>query len=233
MHTFVLIPGAGGDARYWSRLVPELLDRGHDVVAATLPASDPSAGLAEYADVVVDAVGDLRGVTVVGQSLGGFTAPLVASRVQASLIVLLNAMTPKPGETPGEWWEATGFGQARVVQAERDGRDLDAEDLVADVFLHDVPADVVAELNGTDPTQSEGPFGLPWPLTSWPDIPTRFLQGVDDRFFPVEFQRRVVRDRLGIEVDEMPGGHLVALSRPAELADRLDRYRAELVGDPR
>ncbi|WP_020112512.1 alpha/beta fold hydrolase [Rhodococcus sp. 114MFTsu3.1] len=233
MHTFVLVPGAGGDARYWSRLEPELRDRGHDVVAVTLPASDPNAGLAEYADVVVDAVGDRRGVTVVGQSLGGFTAPLVAPRVDASMIVLLNAMAPTPGEPPGEWWEATGFGHARAVQAERDGRDLDTEDLVADVFLHDVPADVVAELGGTAPDQSDGPFALPWPLTAWPDIPTRCLQGIDDRFFPVEFQRRVVRDRLGIEVDEMPGGHLVALSRPAELADRLDRYRAELVGDPR
>jgi hypothetical protein len=34
----------------------------------------------------------------------------------------------------------------------------------------------------------------------------------------------VVPERLGIGVDEMPGGHLVALSRPAELADRLVAY---------
>jgi hypothetical protein len=36
----------------------------------------------------------------------------------------------------------------------------------------------------------------------------------------------VVRERLGLELDEMPGGHLLALSRPAELAERLDAYRA-------
>lgn len=72
--------------------------------------------------------------------------------------------------------------------------------------------------------QSGTPFTRPWPLDRWPDVPTRFLQGRDDRLFPLEFQRRVVRERLGIEVDEMPGGHLVALSRPAELADRLVSY---------
>jgi len=55
-------------------------------------------------------------------------------------------------------------------------------------------------------------------------VPTRFLQGRDDRFFPVEFQRRVVRERLGIALDEMAGGHFVALSRPKELADRLEAY---------
>jgi pimeloyl-ACP methyl ester carboxylesterase len=54
------------------------------------------------------------------------------------------------------------------------------------------------------------------------------LQGRDDRFFPVEFQRRVVRERLGITPDEMPGGHLLALSQPEELARRLEAYRSEI-----
>ena len=47
------------------------------------------------------------------------------------------------------------------------------------------------------------------------------LQGADDRFFPPAFVRRVARERLGVETIEMPGGHLVALSRPDELARRL------------
>jgi hypothetical protein len=38
----------------------------------------------------------------------------------------------------------------------------------------------------------------------------------------------VVRERLGITPDEMDGSHCVALSRPKELADRLEAYRAEL-----
>jgi hypothetical protein len=57
------------------------------------------------------------------------------------------------------------------------------------------------------------------------------LGGRDDRFFPVEFQRRVVRERLGISPDEMAGGHLVALSRPKELADRLKAYREGIAGE--
>ena len=50
------------------------------------------------------------------------------------------------------------------------------------------------------------------------------VAGRDDRFFPATFQRRVAAERLGLEVDEVPGGHLVALSRPVELADRLEGY---------
>lgn len=64
----------------------------------------------------------------------------------------------------------------------------------------------------------------PWPLKAWPKVPTVFLQSRDDRFVPVEFQRRVDRDRVGLTPDEMAGGHLVGLSQPVQLASRLESY---------
>jgi pimeloyl-ACP methyl ester carboxylesterase len=225
MTTYVLIPGAGGDAWYWHLLVPELRERSLEAVAAVLPADDDSAGLAEYADAVVGAIGDRTDLVLVAQSLGGFTAPLVCERVAVDLLVMLNAMVPSPGESAGDWWSNTGHAKARAEQAARDGRDLADEDL-RDAFFHDVPPEVTEEAWARgEPRQSETPFAQPWPLEKWPDVPTRFLQGRDDRFFPVEFQRWVVGERLGITFDEMAGGHLVALSRPKELADRLEAYR--------
>jgi pimeloyl-ACP methyl ester carboxylesterase len=222
MTTFVLVPGAGGQAWYWHRVVPELRARGHEAIAVDLPAADDGAGFAEYADAVVAAIGDRRGdLVLVGQSLGGFTVPLVAERVPVEQIVLLNAMIPRPGESGGEWWEATGQAAARAAYAARDGRSADAFDPLVD-FFHDVPPDVtaVAVAGGVD--QSGTPFEEPWPLAAWPDVPTRFLQGREDRLFPLEFQRRVVAERLpGVEVEELPGGHLLALSRPVELATAL------------
>ena len=230
MSTYVLIPGAGGDAWYWHLLEPELRGRGHDVVAVDLPAGDDSAGLAEYTDAVVEPIGGRTSIVLVAQSFGGFTAPLVCERVPADLLVMLNAMMPSPGESPGEWGANTGHAKARAEQAARDGRDRAAEDLM-DAFFHDVPPEVVAEAWARgEPRQSGTPFEEPWPLPEWPDVPTRFLQGHDDRFFPVEFQRRVVRARLGISPDEMAGGHLVALARPKELADRLEAYREGVAG---
>jgi hypothetical protein len=53
MSVFALIPGAGGAARYWHRVVPELRARGHEAVAVALPGPDESAGLPEYADKVI------------------------------------------------------------------------------------------------------------------------------------------------------------------------------------
>src|ERR687894_796480 len=156
MTSYVLIPGAGGAAWYWHLLVAELQERGHDVVAVDLPAADDSAGLIEYADTVVDAIGDRTVIVVVAQSLAGFTAPLVCERVPVTLLVLLNAMIPAPGESPGDWWANTGHARARAEQAARDGRTLaDDEDLL-DAFFHDVPPDVTAEAMARgEPVQSE------------------------------------------------------------------------------
>jgi pimeloyl-ACP methyl ester carboxylesterase len=226
MATYVLIPGAGGSAWYWHRLVPLLRDSGHDAVAVDLPAADDTAGFEEYADAVVDAMNGYAHPVLVAQSMGGFTAPLVADRVPVDLLVLLNAMVPAVGESPGDWWTVTGHTEARADHARREGRTpTDDVDILAE-FFHDVPAEVTAEAMAQGgPDQSGTPFERPWPLKRWPDIPVEFLQGRDDRFFPLAFQRRVVRERLGRDLDEMPGGHLVALNRPEELANRLETYR--------
>ncbi|TDC87375.1 alpha/beta fold hydrolase [Actinomadura sp. 7K507] len=226
MATYVLIPGAGGQAWYWHRLVPELRGQGHDVVAVDLPAGDDSAGLRRYADTVVEAIGGRTGLILVAQSMGGLTAPLVCDRMPVDLLVMLNAMAPVPGESGGAWWENTGQAQAMADHAAREGRSVSAEFDPKEAFFHDVPPDVTAEaFSREEPPQSATPFAEPWPLDAWPGTPTVFLQGRDDRFFPLEFQRRVVRERLGIPVDDMPGGHLVALSQPEELAARLEVYR--------
>lgn len=227
MATFVLIHGAGSDSWYWHLVAPELRARGHDVVAPDLPCDDDSAGLAEYADVVVDAIGERTDIVLVAQSMGAFTAPLVCERVPVRLLVLVAAMVPLPGESPGEWWSNTGWEQARREQAERDGRSVDGDFDPMVEFLHDVPAEVVTELMARGEREQSGtPFEKPWPLATWPNVPTRFLLCRHDRFFPADFQRRVVHERLGITPDEMDGGHLPALSRPKELAERLNGYLA-------
>lgn len=226
--TYVLIPGAGGDASYWHLVVEELHRRGHDAIAVDLPAHDDRAGIPDYADAVVAAIGERTDVILVAQSMGGFTAPLVVERVPVRMVVLLNAMIPAAGESPGDWWADTGQAPARREMDLRDGRNPDAEFDPLPVFLHDVPRTVVEGMPQPRP-QSNTPFTSPWTAHPWPDVQTRVLVGRDDRFFPAGFQRRVARERLGITADEMPGGHLLALSRPTELADRLESYREQLI----
>jgi len=221
--SFLLVPGAGGDPAYWRFVVSLLEARGQTAHAVRLPAGDESAGLAEYADAIAAAGASLTGVTLVAQSMGGFSAPLACDRLDVREIVLVNAMVPTPGETAGAWWGNTGQAEARRTRAAADGRQLGEEFDVVSEFLHDVPSEIAAELMSRpeDAVQGDRPFGEPWPLAAWPALPTRGVAGRDDRFFPADFQQRVARERLGLELDGLPGGHLIALARPTELTDWL------------
>jgi alpha/beta hydrolase family protein len=219
MNNFVLIPGAGGAAWYWHRVVPLLREAGHEAIAVGLPGADPAAGLPEYTRLVVDAIGDRDDVVLVVQSLGGFTAPLVAAKVPVRSIVFVNAMIPSPGETPGAWWGNTGWSEARVAAAEEGGYGTDMDPVV--YFLHDVPPEVVATGEDQQFPEADVVFGSVCDFAAWPPVPIRALAAADDRLFPVGFQRALARDRLGVDADVLPGGHLIALSQPAALTDYL------------
>ena len=221
MATFVLVPGAGGHGAYWSRLVPALERRGHEAVAVDIPEHVPGSHLADWAVHVERAAHRRDDVVLVAQSLGGFLAPM--SRLPTMLIVLLNAMIPLPGETPNDWWTNTESGAARVASAEAGGYDTEFD--LFTYFLHDLPEDAVAEmLSGEQRGPADSAMADPCEFKNWPDVPMKVVVGRDDRFFPADFQCRVAKDRLGIDADMIPGGHLVALSNPDGLADLLDGY---------
>ena len=123
---------------------------------SSLPASDPDAGLDAYVAAALDAVGPPEGdAVVVGQSLGGFTAPVVAERLGAAMLVFVAAMIPKPGETAGDWWATSGFHDVWGDQ------EMDA----MEHFLHDLPPNVLQEaLERGEPEQTGRVMTDPFPL---------------------------------------------------------------------
>jgi hypothetical protein len=129
-------------------------------------------------------------------------------------------MVPLPGETAAEWWAATGQGEAQAALGLPDDR-------AETVFLHDVPP-AVLEAAAPPRNQTDAFFEEPWPLSVWPDVPTRFLMCRDDRLFPADWLRGVVKERLDIDTDEVPGGHCAYLSQPRALAAKIAGCWAEL-----
>ena len=214
MTTYALIHGAGDVGWYWHLVEAELRRRGHETISMDLPVEDDSAGLLEYARAVVTAIGGRRDPVVVAQSFGGYVAPIVCAQVPARLMVLIAGMVPSPGESAEEMFANTGY---------RPERREDASDV--EVFYQDVSPALAREAIARGRRQSETPGKQPWPLAAWPEVPTRFLLCRNDRLFPAAWLRDVVRDRLGITPDEIDSGHTPALSRPVELAERLEGYR--------
>jgi pimeloyl-ACP methyl ester carboxylesterase len=226
MITFVLIPGAGADPRVYEATIAALRDLGADGIAPPLPLDDPEAGPSAHADAVIAALGDPAPapLVVVGQSLGAYTAAIVADRISPQRLILLAPMIPKPGETAGDWWEDTGHAEAIAPLVERLGTPENWDEAaLEEVFYHDVDAATLAANDEYDGRPAPGMFSEPLSVSNWPYEPTTVLATREDRLFPLEFQRRLTRERLGENVDfaEMDGGHLPFLSRPRELAARL------------
>ena len=218
MTSVVLIPGAGGLGWYWHLVERGLKDRGYDALAVDLAAYGQT-GLPAYADAVVDAIGGRTDVALVAQSMGAFTVPLVWQRVSTRVVVFVNAMIPWPGETPGEWWDNVGSEQARMAAAARGGYSVDFD--LSTYFMHDVPEHLIPEMQTRAASQLDERFSDVCTFDAWPPIPIHVVAGREDRFFPLELQQRVARERLGVEASVVPGGHLAALSYPKELTEAI------------
>jgi pimeloyl-ACP methyl ester carboxylesterase len=212
MAVFVLIHGGGSTAWDWHLVKPLLEASGHGVIAVDLPIEDASAGLDDYTRAVTAAVGDAQNTIVVGHSLGGFTAPLACHALHSDGLVYLSAMIPMPGETFGDWWTNTGH---------------DRESIPEEPFFNLVPEDLAQQATDKGRDQHGAWMSAPWP-GQHPDVPTLAILCRDDLFFPPSFMRRQVRDRLGIEAVEIPGGHYASLSHPEAVAAALNEFAKQI-----
>lgn len=218
MATFALIHGAWHGGWAWSTLRPELERLDHRTVAPDLPCEDVEAGAARYAEIVSDALGGERDVTVVGHSLGGLTAPLVPARLH----VYLCAYVPQPGralvDRPPE-----AFGPGFADSLLRDELDRSYwPDPAAAARDFQYPRDAAGMASRLRP-QAHMPSLERSPLAALPETPRACVIGSADFVIPPAWQRRVAVSELHVQPVELPSGHSPMLSHPRELATILDR----------
>jgi pimeloyl-ACP methyl ester carboxylesterase len=224
MAMFALIHGSGDGGWAWLLVQQALHERGHEAVAPDLPTHRDDATWEDCADVVVEAVDGADAVVVVGQSSGGFVAPLVAARLGAMVQVFVAGMVPRPGETAGEWFGNVGWSESVAELGREDGGLTgNADPMVA--FYHDVPSELASEAMARSRPTGQRLGDTPWPLPTLPMITARYVVTTQDRFIPPPVQRRIAAQRLGITApQEIEAGHCVNLSRPGELAQLLAGY---------
>jgi pimeloyl-ACP methyl ester carboxylesterase len=222
--TLALVHGAYHGTWCWTRLVPELESRGFEVVSPDLPCDDPTAGLAEYAATVEEAIGDRDDVVVVGHSLGSMTIPLVAAHRPVRRMIVLCSVPTGPG--PAIDGQLAAMVTPEFVAAPRfhdaDGREVLGNQAARRLFFDDCSeADACWAVTMLRP-QSPRPLTEPTPLAEWPEAPQTVILTTDDRVLRSSWAVRAARDRLGGDDPVLlPGSHSPFLSRPVALADVL------------
>ena len=224
--TFALIHGAWGSGWHWAGVPEELRAMGHEVVAPDLPCEDPTATFDDYADAVIEALGDTAAdeAVVVGFSMGGQVAPLVAARRPVREVVYLAAMVPEPGVSLARQFR-TGD-PPPLFPDYLAGIEPDAQGLTRwvdfevyhRVTCHDCTEEVARERFARARAQENNSARQPCPLEALPDVPARYVVCTDEKLLDNAYWIPVVRERLGIEPVELPGSHAPMASRPAGLA---------------
>jgi pimeloyl-ACP methyl ester carboxylesterase len=229
--TFGLIHGAWHGAWCWERLAAELERRGHRAVAVDLPCDDPAVTTMDNARQVLEALGGTAAdvaadVVVVGHSLGGIVAPVVAQLRPVRRVVLLAALVPRPGRSLRDVMasepECTTeeFDKAPRHIGDHGAVTWDPE-VAARLFYRSCDPDTArwaaARLRPQVWTTSQEIS----PLERWPDCELASIVCADDEVLAPDWSRRIAREVLRIDPVELPGGHSPMLSHPAELADAL------------
>lgn len=227
MGTFALIHGAQHGAWSWELLIPQLEALGYRGVAMDLPVEDPAAGLEVYVQTVLDALeGEGDDVTVVGHSMAGMVAPIVADRRPVRTVVYLCGVIPIPGLTMAEVLQKEPHLERprireRASTLQPDGTRLVTAEVGRQIYYHDCPPDLAdwaaARLRPTSDTAIYDRC----PLDRFPSVTTASIVCTEDRVVSPEWSRWAARDRLGIDCIELPGGHAPMLSRPRALAQVL------------
>jgi pimeloyl-ACP methyl ester carboxylesterase len=172
--------------------------------------------------VVLEALAGADDVVVVGHSLGGLTAPLVAAARPVRRLVLLAALLPRPGLSLADQLRADhGIlllprGEGLETDAARRSHWTDSE-LAARHMYSDCDAITAAGAYARLRPQAATPQVRPTPLTAWPDVPAEYVVCTGDRMVSPVYGARAAA-ALGLPVRELPGGHSPMFSRPAELA---------------
>ena len=216
----VLVHGGFVDGSGWSGVYSILKKKGYDV----LIVQNPTKSLADDVAVTRSAIDSLnRDVVLVGHSYGGVVITEAGNRPKVSDLVYIAAFAPDKGESV-ESLIANPPPGAPVppILPPKDGYLFLDRTKFAASFAADVEPELASFM-----ADSQVPWGLDAlsgavSQPAWKTKPSHYLVATEDRMIPPPAQRAMA-GRAKAQVTEVPGSHAVYVSKPAEIAELIQR----------
>lgn len=233
--TVVLLHGAGDSAATWSQVAPKLVAE-HRLIALDLAGhgqSEPSSGpidvtmVLEAVEAALDQLAPGEPVTLVGNSLGGWVAMLVAHRhpERVAAVVCVNG-----GAITGHNEEARVLPRSReeareAVRQTRDAASAPVPDFVLDAIVREAQHGALGRFAASAASMHEwvldGKLGELKP-------PVHLVWGESDQVMPLDYARRIQAELPSATLATIEKcGHVPQVECPARLLAALQAALGE------
>lgn len=233
MSTFVLVHGAFSGAWCWERVVHQLEELGHKVVAVNLPShgndgiAPSTVTLEQYVEYLRYIVSKERGeVILVGHSLGGIVISQTAESIPSKItkLVYVAALLPQSGQSFMELNERNQKALPLPITVSEDQGHfkLDINNIRENFYGETQEEDYLfAKEKHCD--QPLAPFITPVSLTqkNYGSISRVYIETLKDKSLSHEFQREMITHMPCDEVHSLDSDHSPFFSKTEELVQLL------------
>ena len=218
--SIALVHGGFVDGSGWAGVYSILKKKGYNV----LIVQNPTKSLADDVAITKSAIDSLNSkVVLVGHSYGGVVITEAGNHPKVSDLVYITAFAPDKGESVASLIANPPPGApVPPILPPKDGYLFLDRTKFAASFAADVEPEVASFM-----ADSQVPWGVDAlsgavSQPAWKSKPSYYLVATEDKMIPPPAQRTMAA-RAKAQVTEVPGSHAIYVSKPAEIADLIQR----------
>jgi pimeloyl-ACP methyl ester carboxylesterase len=216
----VLVHGGFVDGSGWAGVYSILKKKGYNVSIVQNPTKSLADDVA-FTKAAIDSLN--REVVLVGHSYGGVVITEAGTHPRVSDLVYITAFVPDQGESVSSLIANPPPGApVPPILPPQDGYLFLDRNKFAASFAADVEPELASFM-----ADSQVPWGLDALAGSvsqpaWKTKPSYYLVATEDKMIPPPAQRAMA-GRAKAQVTEVPGSHSIYVSKPAEVAELIQR----------
>jgi pimeloyl-ACP methyl ester carboxylesterase len=236
MNTYILVHGAWHGAWCWNKVVPLLLQAGHQAIAVDLPGHGKDKtpiseiSLQSYVDRVCQVLdGQSEPVVLLGHSLGGISITQAAEYHPNKIktLVYLCAFVPQNGQSCQELLQLTPNSAPLLMQNVTQSKDRSystvKEEALKEVFYNDCSEEDIARARLLLCPQAGAPSAARVTTTveNFGRIPKIYIETLQDKTIVPWFQEKMYSALPFQKIIKMRTSHSPFFSAPGELVAHL------------